>query len=83
MLVEVFSGPNCGYCERAKSLLTAKGIEFADFDISLPENRQEFARRLPRSKAIPQIFINGVHIGGFEDLEILDGDGRLEELLGQ
>lgn len=83
MGVEVFSGPNCGYCERAKQLLARRGIDYVDLDISQPEHRDEFARRLPRARAIPQIFVNGEHIGGSDDLEILDGDGRLEAMLKQ
>ena len=83
MKVEVFSGPACGYCRRAKALLDGKGVAYADLDISLAAHREEFARRLPRARSIPQIFIDGQHIGGFEDLEILDGAGRLDEMLGR
>ena len=81
MNVEVFSGPNCGFCERTKQLLARRGVAYTDRDISHPEHRDELARRLPRSNSIPQIFINGEHIGGNEDLELLDGDGRLETML--
>lgn len=42
---------------------------------------QEFVRRLPRLKALPQIFVNGEHIGSYEDLVIIDGNGRLESML--
>ncbi len=59
MTVEVFSGPNCNYCKRAKELLDQKGVAFTDLDISAPEHRDEFVRRLPRARAIPQIVING------------------------
>ena len=82
MTVEVFSGPNCNYCKRAKELLDRKGVVYTDLDISLPEHRDEFVRRLPRARAIPQIFINGEHIGGSEDLELLDQDGRLDVMAG-
>ncbi len=78
MNVEVFSGPNCNYCKRAKELLDQKGVAYTDLDISTPEHRDEFIRRLPRARAIPQIFFNGEHIGGCEDLELLDQDGRLD-----
>ncbi len=82
MTVEVFSGPNCNYCKRAKELLDQKGVAFTDLDISAPEHRDEFVRRLPRARAIPQIFIDGEHIGGCEDLELLDQDGRLDAMVG-
>ncbi len=81
MHIEVFSGPNCNYCKRAKKLLDGKGVAYADLDISLPEHRDEFARRLPRARAIPQIFIDGEWIGGCEDLELLNEDGRLDKML--
>ncbi|PWE33142.1 glutaredoxin 3 [Maritimibacter sp. 55A14] len=70
MQIEIFTGPGCGYCERAKALLTRRGLDFRERDMSDPAVRAEFAERLPRQKAIPQIFIDGAHIGGFEDLEI-------------
>jgi len=74
--VEIFSGPECGYCTRAKSLLEARGIAYTERDVSDPAVLREFADRLPREKAVPQIFIDGVHIGGFEDLRLrLEGDG--------
>ncbi len=79
--IEVFSGPHCGYCERAKHLLSTKGAAFEEFDVSSDEHRDEFIRRLPRARSVPQIFIDGEHIGGCEDLEILEKDGRLDELL--
>ena len=53
MRIEVFSGPNCNYCKRAKELLESKGVAYADLDISLPEHRDEFARRLPRASCNP------------------------------
>ena len=82
MTIEVFSGPNCSYCKRAKQLLVQKGVAFTDLDISLPEHRIEFVRRLPRARAIPQIFIDGEHVGGCEDLELLDRAGRLDAMVG-
>ncbi len=71
MKVEVFSGPNCGYCRRAKELLDGRGIPYTDLDITEAAHRAAFMRRLPRAKAIPQIFVDGEHIGGCEDLELL------------
>jgi glutaredoxin 3 len=79
--IEIFSSPHCGYCDRAKQLLTEKGAPSIDRDTSPAEHRDEFVRRLPRARSTPQIFIDGSHIGGFEDLEILRDDGRLDDLL--
>ena len=79
--IEIFTAPNCGYCERAKALLLAKGLAFAELDISAEKQRQAFQERLPRVRAVPQIFIDGEHVGGYEDLQLLEESGRLEELV--
>jgi len=84
MKVEVFSGPNCSYCEQAKALLQRKGIAFETLDIEADEdNRRELIERLPRARALPQIFINGNHIGSTEDLQIMDERGELDELMSE
>ena len=68
--IEIFTGPNCGYCRAAKDLLAQKGLTFTERDISDPRVLQEFRERLPRQKSIPQIFIDGEHIGSYEDLRL-------------
>ena len=79
--IEIFSAPDCGYCRRAKKLLDAKGLAYQELDIAAePAHREDLQRRLPRSKAIPQIFIDGAHIGGYEDLCLLDERGELDPL---
>ncbi len=81
--IEIFSALDCGYCQRAKELLDGKGLAYREFDIAAdPAQLEELRRRLPRSKAIPQIFIDGEHIGGYEDLCLLDERGELEALRG-
>jgi glutaredoxin 3 len=80
--IEIFSGPNCGYCRRAKALLDAKGWAYEELDVAGEAgHREELMRRLPRVRALPQIFIAGEHIGSFEDLELLDRSGRLDALV--
>jgi len=78
--IEMFSGPGCAYCAATRALLEARGLEYVEYDISQPDHMEEYARRLPRSRSIPQLFIGGTHIGSFEDLQILDGDGRLAQM---
>lgn len=78
--VEIYSADNCDYCRRAKSLLTDAGVEFEEFDIASDNNRQSLMDRLPRMRSIPQIFVNGEHIGGYEDLEILKQRGGFDNL---
>lgn len=79
--VEIYTGPQCSYCMRAKSLLSRKGVAFKEVDISEPQNRLEMAQRLPRARTIPQIFIDGRHVGGCEDLELLDSHGGLDTMI--
>ncbi|MFU8833997.1 glutaredoxin domain-containing protein [Roseovarius autotrophicus] len=68
MRIEIFTGPGCSYCEAAKALLDARGLAYEAHDMTDPDVRADYAARLPREKSIPQIFIDGVHIGGAEDL---------------
>ena len=79
--VEVFSGPQCTYCHKAKMLLDELGVRYIELDISNEKFRNELMRRLPRSRSIPQIFVDDQHIGGYEDLEILLKRGQLEKIL--
>ena len=69
--IEVFAGPNCGYCDAAKELLRQRGLAFTEQDITDPVALAVFRERLPRVKSVPQIFIDGEHIGGYEDLSLL------------
>jgi len=66
--IEIFTGPGCGYCEAAKALLKRHNLTFTERDVSDAAVLSEFRERLPRIKSIPQIFIDGEHIGGYQDL---------------
>ncbi|MDH3609892.1 MAG: glutaredoxin 3 [Gammaproteobacteria bacterium] len=79
--IEIFSGPQCNYCRQAKALLDEMGVNYTELDISTEEYRNEFVQRLPRTRSIPQVFVGGQHIGGYEDLQILKEKGQLEEVL--
>jgi glutaredoxin 3 len=77
--VEIYSNPMCPYCARAKSLLAKKGVSFTDFDIwALPGKREEMIQRAGGRTTVPQIFINGAHVGGCDDLHDLDRAGQLD-----
>jgi len=68
--IEVFSSESCAYCETARMLLAEHGLAFQELNIAEdPAHLAELRRRLPRTKSIPQIFIDGAHIGGLEDLQ--------------
>ncbi len=66
---EIFTGPQCAYCEQAKALMDRNQIPYIEYSISDPAHMQEFSRRLPRVRSIPQIFVDGEHIGNDQDLE--------------
>lgn len=81
--VEIYTTPICGYCHRAKALLSKKGVKFTEINVLMKrETRQEMEKRSGRT-SVPQIFINGKSIGGSDDLCELDFDGELDTMLGR
>ena len=80
--VEVYSSPLCPYCARAVRLLKHKGAEPKTIDVGFhPRRRTEMEARARGRHTVPQIFINGAHIGGSDDLAALDQAGELDALL--
>lgn len=80
--VEIYTSPTCGYCHAAKRLLTAKGVSFIETNvIAQPGKRPEMVQRAGGARTVPQIFIDGAHIGGCDDLYALEDAGRLDALL--
>lgn len=78
----VYSTPFCGYCAAAKRLLTAKGAQYTEIDVMMdPARRQEMLAKSGGLRTVPQIFIDGRHIGGFDELNALDKAGDLDPLL--
>ena len=80
--ITVYSGPMCPYCDKAKALLKRKNVTFEEFNVKSDEAKlSEMLERSGGRKSIPQIFIDGRHIGGCDDLYALEGAGKLDELL--
>ena len=80
--VEIYSSMLCGFCYRAKKLLDMKGIAYREIDVILhPRRRREMKERSGGRTSVPQIFIDGVHIGGSDDLVALESRGKLDPLL--
>jgi glutaredoxin 3 len=80
--VLVYASPFCGYCGAAKRLLASKGVEFTEIDVMFdPDRKREMIERSGGRRTVPQIFIDGRHIGGFDDLHALDQRGELDPLL--
>ena len=80
--IEVFSTRICPYCVRAKKLFDRKGVAYREIDVSDDEDlRNGMIQRAGGKRTVPQIFINGQHIGGCDDLYALDAKGGLDPLL--
>lgn len=81
--IELYTKAFCGYCARAKALLTDKGVAFEEYDITMGgPKRQEMLDRAKGGSTVPQIFIDDRHIGGSDDLAALNRQGKLDPLLG-
>jgi len=81
--VEIYSSMFCGYCARAKALLARKGVAFEEIDVlEEPGRRPEMVERAGGRTTVPQIFIDGAHIGGSDELAALESQGKLDALLG-
>lgn len=81
--IEIYTQPWCPYCERALHVLTTKGVEF--HEISAPGGspaRQQARDRSGGRTSVPQIFVDGHHVGGCDDLLALERAGKLDALLG-
>ncbi len=80
--VEIYTRAFCGYCFRAKRLLDSKGIDYEEREIGFGgPDREEMIQRAKGRTTVPQIFIDGRHVGGCDDLYALDGRGELDKLL--
>jgi len=80
--VEIYTSPLCGFCTAAKRLLSQKGINFSEIDIARqPERRSEMMQRANGGRTVPQIFVGDVHVGGCDDLFVLERAGKLDALL--
>jgi glutaredoxin 3 len=81
--VEIYTKEWCGYCTRAKRLLQEKGVTFEEHDITLGgPQRVEMIDRAHGRSSVPQVFIDGTHVGGSDDLAALDAAGKLDPMLG-
>jgi len=78
----MYTGALCGFCSAARRLLQGKGIDFTEINVTMnAARRREMINRSGR-RTVPQIFINGRAIGGYDDMAELDRHGELDALLG-
>lgn len=81
--VEIYTKWGCSYCVAAKALLERKGVNFEEYDITMGgPKRAEMLERVPGAITVPQILIDGVPVGGCDDIHALDRQGKLDALLG-
>jgi glutaredoxin 3 len=80
--IEIYTTPTCPYCIAAKKLLAEKGAAYREISVAGdPGGRANMTSRAAGRSTVPQIFINGQHIGGCDDLYALDARGALDPLL--
>jgi glutaredoxin 3 len=80
--VEMYTKFGCPYCARAKALLGGKGVAFDEYEInSIPGKRDEMLERSRGRHTVPQVFIDGRHIGGSDELAALERAGELDPIL--
>ena len=80
--VEIYTKAFCPYCSRAMKLLAGKGVDVEEYDITMGgPKRAEMLQRADGRSTVPQIFIDGRHVGGSDDLAELDRTGKLDPML--
>ncbi len=81
--IELYTTLACPYCTGAKDLLTKKGVSFSEIRIEgNPDMMAEAKKRSGGRMTVPQIFIDNVHIGGYDELRALDREGKLDRMIG-
>lgn len=80
--IEIYTTPFCPYCQRAKTLLAKKNVDFVEHDVSsIPGAKQEMEERSGGRKTVPQIFVDGRHIGDSDGIMALERAGKLDAAL--
>lgn len=80
--VELYTKMMCPFCMRAKKLLADRNVAFEEYDVTMGgPKRTEMLQRANGRSTVPQIFIDGAHVGGCDDLVALERSGKLEPML--
>jgi glutaredoxin 3 len=80
--VKIYTTNYCGYCVRAKDLLTRKGVKYEEVDVTgNDEMRARLVEMSGGQRTVPQIFIGETHVGGYSDLARMETEGRLDPML--
>lgn len=81
--VKVYTTPICPYCSNAKQLLSSKGVDYEEIgmhDMSMDE-RRALMQKTNNYRTVPQIFVGDTFVGGFDELNKLNQQGKLDEML--
>ena len=81
--VVIYRTPSCSYCFRVHHLLESKGVPFREVDVSNDPGKRQWLFDVTRRRTVPQVFINGKPVGGFDDLARLNRSGELDRLLAE
>ena len=82
--VEIYTRKYCSYCHFAKELLSRKGVNFHEIDVTADQGmRDQMIARAGGQSTLPQIFIGATHVGGCDELYALEESGKLDPLLKQ
>jgi glutaredoxin 3 len=79
--VKIYTTQLCPYCIRAKALLNRKGVRFEEIDVARNRELRRWLSDRTGRQTVPQIFINGQSVGGYDDIAALDQQGQLDPLL--
>ncbi len=79
--IEIYTQPWCPYCSQAVALLKQKGVEFQEIDAPNRSPQRKEANARSGRTSVPQIFVDGRHLGGCDDLVALERAGKLDPLL--
>ncbi|MBI5537098.1 MAG: glutaredoxin 3 [Deltaproteobacteria bacterium] len=79
--VELYSTPTCPYCIMARALLRKKKVCFEEIDVANDPRKRDWLRTATGRHTVPQIFIGGTPVGGYDDLAELEAKGKLDALL--
>jgi len=78
----MYTGPRCNFCDAAKRLLTRNNLTYKEIDISIEDGlREEMIKKANGRRTIPQIFFDDNHVGGYEELRVLEKSGELKDLI--
>jgi glutaredoxin 3 len=79
--VQIYTKRVCPFCDRAKALLRKKGVAYEEVDVEHDDAKRAWLVEASGQKTVPQVFVDGRALGGFSDIEALDGQGRLDPIL--